>query len=517
MGLILTNNISSKSGSNGSVFITKVLPTNDGRVQQNFLTGTTPPNKIVESIKTDTPFVKVEIEADSMSYIWSPTIKVNNTDVILEQVGEDRRWRGTVEISLLSETEITASSSDGAYHIVFVTKAFEGPNVISAMLGQYPKLYNNAFQTELKEDDVITISGVASEQCFIVIEDYGIFKQSSPIATQENGTFSISGIVSNRSGEFTSKIHAINSFGTKGMTYEINTSRILNQSGPVFNLININYPAGQASLKNSEVAQVTLQINNFDEVEYSSECNQLSISNSLGYDILKYVTRIDGDISITDNYCVNALKYSNGKYGEFKTTIEINNIPAVATLLGNHHFISSPNGELYTLTIECNNKIISANMSLPNGSQIISKSISNDLITLVIKVKDENLKGEFGFENIIIINASGLITNQIVNNVIDFSGFVKRTVSVAPWPNRKAYIGVVISNVNNLRCSNLSKDEQDSFNFNFKLDKINEIDKYTIVDDNENIDIQGRYFYNCDLENSISNTTGLMLIEIQEI
>lgn len=104
---------------------------------------------------------------------------------------------------------------------------------------------------------------------------------------------------------------------------------------------------------------------------------------------------------------------------------------------------------------------------------------------------------------------SGLSTNIITgDNTYRIAGFVRRTITIPAWPERSASIGTVVYDVSKLKCSNLSNGDSGSYNWTYKSTTDSEALKYSIV--NSNI------WYNCDIPNSVSNTTGTIQIEIEE-
>jgi hypothetical protein len=104
-----------------------------------------------------------------------------------------------------------------------------------------------------------------------------------------------------------------------------------------------------------------------------------------------------------------------------------------------------------------------------------------------------------------------------VDSFYTVGGFVFRKLLIDAYPNRSALIGTNVSDVNKLRCTNLSKGTTGSLNFNYQYTLANTLDAFTITDINEALDPAGAYWYNLDGANASSNTGGQMFIELEEV
>jgi hypothetical protein len=94
---------------------------------------------------------------------------------------------------------------------------------------------------------------------------------------------------------------------------------------------------------------------------------------------------------------------------------------------------------------------------------------------------------------------------------------VFRTIQVAAFPNREASIGTTVSNTSKLRCTNLAKGSSGSLNFTYQNSTNESVNRFTITGPSGQHNAYGDLWYNCDGANASSNTTGEMLIEIEEV
>lgn len=138
--------------------------------------------------------------------------------------------------------------------------------------------------------------------------------------------------------------------------------------------------------------------------------------------------------------------------------------------------------------------------------------------TRTLAVSDADEKGTWTWGAVSATSYKGETIDVITGDqTYVIGGFVKRTITVSAWPNREAAIGTDVVDTSKLQCSNLSVGGSGSLNFTFKASVVNENYKYTITNPSGVYNANGNLFYNCDLINSVSNVSGTMTIEIEEV
>lgn len=504
------------------VFIVSVVPHDSGIVREYFKVDTDPTDKVIDYIESDTSYVDVTIECDGPDSSWQPTVNVNGISVTLTRLaGDVRRFSGIIENIDVSGGLITAISSTGSSHQIPVTIMGPGPDVLTLVIGPYPGI-----QTELKENDIVSVSGTVNVTSgFIKLNNFGIFKESGWVAITDEGThgsFIFDGTVSNRNGVFTAQVIAKNDFGTPGDPFESTETRILNQTVPSFIFGGITYPDTQGAIKNSENAVVDLQVIDFNNVVYDSPNSQINVVNPIDYNRYKTAVRIDGNYndSVNNFRCI-AYRQQNGTSADFECIIEIAHIaPTINVSEEFARLRTSPTGEDYSIFITSNQKLKTAPLlSNPiNAGDLGSFSGGEYIWVANINVDDTDIKGIHTWTNLVCYNKANILQNIITgDNTYEIGGFLQRILTVAAWPNREASIGTIIRDTSKLRCTNLSKGQTGTLNFTYKNTIINEVDKYTITSPSGVANPNGNIWYNCDLNNAVSNTSGTMLIELEEI
>ena len=127
-----------------------------------------------------------------------------------------------------------------------------------------------------------------------------------------------------------------------------------------------------------------------------------------------------------------------------------------------------------------------------------------------LSVSDSDSKGTFQYTSVSATGLSGLTVNSIsTGSSYVLGGFIRRTLTIAAWPNRSALIGTNVVDTSKLLASNLSTGASGSYNISYQASQTDGSGKYTIINNNT--------FYNCDIQNAVSNTSGITQIEIEEL
>ena len=517
---------------NGSVFITDVQPQNS-----NLNVG----DKVYSDGGTSllgcsstTNLVRVSVLALTGHSKYKPSVNVNGSLVNLNAKADAPLFEGTVNISLDGSGLIVATHEDGPKWQT--TVAPDVPPIVSSAV-----FLNNAYpgtQTELKENDEVSVN-VSSDLEFVKVEidNFGALKPKI-IDVSAATTVNLNNLqIANRgyaalpfgfrlrvqkdNGTWSEWFESDVNLGTDGVDYVI-----LNNLKPTINVSSITYPTGQSALKNAEQAIVNHTINNYDFVTYSS--SQLLINNINLYEPAKAVTRQSGGYVDTGyNFNITAQRSANGSsvstselvvIANTKPTVEIS-IPYKRLRSGGTMGTSA---QTYTVSITSDQKLLHPpTVNIPEGQWVGSGFIDvldSKVWTRQISIHDNNAKGIFSFNGLSAVNLSGLETINLTGSYeYEIGGFVIRTIQVDAYPNRSSNIGTAVVNTSKLRCTNLSKGDSGSLNYTFDGTLNESIDKFTIVNSNDTLQSDGQYWYNLDGPNAASNTTGEMLVEIEEV
>jgi len=512
------------------VFITDIAPTGAGTVANKILED----GLVLVSCESDTLLVTVSVIAFSGSSHLIPRVTVNGYSVANFVLNGQNRWAGSVAIT--GDVSIVAVHEDGAQYETVMAPA-AGP-VLSAfnLTGGYP-----GTQTELKNNDVFSVSFISN----VNVNRYEIANFEAAQAKAEDVTPGLSftktiAIANRGAGTFANQRVRIRCRGTNGIWGEwINTDVFgsgdgsafvqLNNDAPVVSVGVITYPASQGALKNSETATVANTVtfpSGVGTVLYSSPNGDLYVDNTTTYEAGKIVTRIAGNYNIsTNNFRVVATKTSNGAITTANGVVFIAHAactlsitePATRLRSGGNSGTAAQN---HVITVTASQRLYAApTLEAPVGAwQGAGFAGGPTVWTRSLQIHDDDTKGTHAWGAIEGVNLAGVPTTAITGNA-DYvvGGFVFRTFFIAAYPNREGAIGTRVVDTAKLRCTNLSKGASGSLNFTFVTGVADQVDTYTITDPTLTYNASGNLWYNRDLANAVSNSTGLMQIELEEL
>lgn len=521
------------------VFISDIVPTSTGTVSGKVTAGSGV-NTTLVSCQSDTLSVTVSVLAFTGTTSLIPSITVNEVAVVNLTLNDQMRWVGSVDIVIsgISPYSVIATHEDGGSHSVTVTEAV-GPEVTNFILsGGYP-----GSQTELKASDIFSITfSTDSSISQVEIQNIEAAQYSLQSLTPGVGPFTVSFIVASRgSGTISNQRVQIRCLGENGIwgsliysdTYGTGDGSAyvqLNNDVPVISSItqsNITYPSSQLALKDTESATVNHTVSvptGSFTVSYISGNNELVIANPSTYEAAKVVTRNGGTYNIaTTNLTITAIKVSNAATVSRTAIVYIANTnPTISLSLAYSRLRSSPTGSNYTLTLASTQYLAFAPslnaLTAGQGVWVGSFVGSNASWTRVIQVTDSDSKGTFTFAGLVATNLAGRVVNTISSGAsYVLGGFSFRTLTIAAWPNREVSIGTTVSNTSKLRCTNLSKGGSGSLNDSFVANITDAVSKYTITSPSGTYNASGNLWYNNDLANAVSNSSGTAQIELEEI
>jgi hypothetical protein len=422
----------------GYIYITDV--TNIGNIGNKIWEDTIPPETVLTQCSSDTDNVTIHFLAEGGEF-YNPTVNIGEvTCTNLQQTSTDKRlFFGSIPYTLTQESEeVFVNSSTGAMDSVLINKAGAGPQITNITFGPYPGV-----QTHLKQGDNISVEvTIENEASSCWIESYGASVDFTNLtlgaldSAGEGYRFATGVItISNTTNNHGVIAQGNNSLGTLGNSFESDVL-FIDQNYPQINFNSITYPIGQQALKNSETAELDVDVLDFTSVLYSSPNNNLDIPNNDIYEMVKTITRINGDYNITnDNYRIVANKESNGSQTTFNYVVKIANAPASVD-------ISTPYDRLrseadYNILFVTTQEVLDfdiLNASIGTWSSALSGN--GDTFQRNLNISDSDPKGTGIFSGVTMTNLAGIVSSTIDSGeTYEVGGFISRTLTLPAFEN----------------------------------------------------------------------------------
>lgn len=435
----------------GVVHITDIMVT--GNVSLEYLEETN--NQVIDAFTSDQSNITLELTSRTFTDEWLPKAEISIDNGPLLSISKsywtedtNGKFKAQYPVSLSGGSGvIRVGYFSGSEHEINYNIASNGPSVLTANLGVFPALSwdNLTNQTTLKQGDVVEITGTCeSTTTYIeVVDETGaIFSSGNVSITEGQTTFSISAVVSNRTGVNQIRLRARNSLGTFGNIFSGSTA-ILDQIEPNVVLGAIDYPVGQGAIKNNETATINYTLTNFESFlaqSLDSDLNNISINSSSAE-----FERINGDYNDNSyNFRIIARKDSNGTENSSDGIIVIANVAAVIDVnvpfsrlrSGGNDGTAAPE---YTITATSNQTLGSFDMDNQTDYGVFLDSwdsIGGKTWTRGLEVSDNHQKGAGTFTNVNAVNLSGIPTTVINSgSVYTLGGFVSRDLTLLAFAN----------------------------------------------------------------------------------
>ena len=492
---------------------------NDGNLALFWEEGTIPENLHLKSVATDGQHLRVWVYLDgARGSAIAPILTIDGTEVPLNR-SELYQYKGFLDLTITETPRTVLATSDAnGRDLLEIADAVPGPVLYDIVIGPYP-----GTQTELKAGDLVTITVTcANETETCKISSIGLDTlQTIPmknINSAGEGRRYAEGQVTigANEGSFTVTAVGANSFGTQGTPITSLEELKLSQIHPTVTLDGIIYHSGNPGLGEDDTADISVEINDFDLVEYTSEF--VSIPNPTTYELTKTVTYLTGDYIDTQNYHILAVRTSNdARTSEsFIITIANENPTAIINILdtNGHVLTTSETGVNYTVRLICDQDMLSVT-NLDAVGLWISDFIQEGprTFTRTLKVKDSDPRGSHYFGNLQMTNVAGVTGTEITQGAQYFlQGFQEKIIVFNAY-SQIAPIGTSITDINNVNVryneavSNLELRHTTDFWF----------DGFTIVDENGNYDPTGNHLFLTDSNIVTANTTGSLSVLLIEI
>lgn len=508
-------------GNTGFVGIIGITATNPSDNVGNIQYVPDTDDTLIASCVSSTNNITVQVMAVTAGDVFKPVVDVNGVQATLTRnVGTDV-WVGTAAIALVGDT-ITATHNAGAIDTATVT--IEAAPVITSLTfsGAYSQ---GVGQTEHAASqtlglDIVTDTPIVALQ---VIDDASTatlaYTESFTATTSKNITVTTANR-GNTPTAYPAKVRVQNANGTWSVITTSSNTIILNNSQPNIAFNSITYPDSQQAIKSGESATVNVTETNVDTVSYTSTELTVTDPTTVGN---KTVTYASGTYNIsTNNLTVTATKTSNATTATFNTVVWIaNTAPTITVTTPAARLRSGVTPQNHTITISSNQRtlatpVLNASVGTFSGSWVTA---NNGLTwTRSLAIADSDTKGSANFTGLSITNLAGIeVTAITTGDVYTVGGFTQRTLAFAAYPNRESAIGTQVSDTSKLRVTNLSKGSSGSLNTSFVSNVGDAADTYTITQPSATYNAAGNTLYNRDLANAVSNTSGTMQFEIEEI
>ncbi len=506
-------------GNQGFVAITDITPTNPSDNVGNKTK--TDDNNVLQSCTSSTNSITVHVLAVTAGDAFKPVVNVNGVQATLTRNANTDVWVGTAAITLVGTT-VTATHNAGAIDTVTVT--IEAAPVISSLV--FDNEYSQGVgQTEHAANQTLDLV-ISSATPFVALE---VIDDSSTATLAYTETFAattnktIQVTVANRGNTptaYPAKVRIRNANGTWSAVTATSNTIILNNSQPVITFNSISYPASQQAIKSGESATVNVTETNVNTVSYTS--TELTVTNPTAMGN-KTVTYLSGGYNIsTNNLTVVATKTSNATTATFSTVVWIaNTAPTITVTTPAARLRSGVTPQNHTISINSTQRTLAtptlnASVGTFSGSWVTANS--GLTWTRSLAIADSDTKGSANFSGLSITNLAGIEVTAISSgDSYTVGGFTQRTLTFAAYPNRESAIGTQVSDTSKLRVTNLSKGSSGSLNTSFVSNVGDAIDTYTITQPSTTYNATGNTLYNRDLANAVSNTSGTMQFEIEEI
>jgi len=515
------------SQSGAGLFVTNVSPTTAGLVSDKlYAQGTIPPNAVITTATSDVSTVKISFVAEGGSAFYSPTVEVGQVGAIpvmatlTEHPTDKRFFLGTADITVVTPALVRLTASTGAIAYVDVLAAPAVPTVTSLSIGPYPGV-----QTAVKAGDILTVSGTVQNAATNVtlLTNFGAAGASSTVylgATGSGGSglrsFTGTFVVGSATGSFPVRAFATSAFGSTSSYFESAGTALLDQAVPTFGAITVTYATGTNALKNGTTATVTAQVFDFTSVSYTAGTG-LSVASSGTYAISKSVTGVGGTyVDSGNNYTITAIKSSNGTQTIANTLVRIANVAPTAafSITGSPARLrSSAAGVAYTITLTASQNLSSAPLVSVSAGLLSSFTGSGKVWTATLTIRDSDPRGSQTFTIDSMLNQA-LISGTVITagGTFTIGGFTLRQITYPAFSRYEA-IGTNISDPTKVQVKYAGTTQL----LTYQASTANAVRGFSVVNSAGVFSANGNYLYLSDADFAGANTTGSLVVDIEEV
>jgi len=541
---------------------------------------TVPSDKILTSLASDNNDITITLEIHTAADGWQPAsvtisgggvtpVQVDKQD--WTQIDNGRMWTASVNLPDADTTgTLTATMSDGDTATCSYTRALDPPLVLTAIIDDHSTTTGGDgecpyAQTQVKEDDTLDISGTCEAHADeVYVKDSDVTNGQGlqgPFACDKGSPNAWSGTIDVGSGTDSTSFYTCYAKVTGGTAGDdkVSTESVdKDQTVPTFSAAVVTYPGTQEAIKDSETVTVTITHTNIDAGDdclYSDNgTSELTIPNTTTYLEAKLlVERASGNYrhdGMAANYKLQVTRTAkNGAVDSRTCVVEIAHTAPVITVVS-YSALDGTNARLRTddgtnnyydhqIRLSGNQRTLSTDTPEIQGEPVgtFQGSWSEQSTTeyrrnlriadgdIVVGGQGSNTYAWNDSTTVSWVNRAEKETTTVTTgNAFTVGGFDERTLTIPAYPNREADCSVLAVDTGNLTSENLSKGGAGPNGGTvFTFDNSpgsgtpdDETDKFCMTNGSDAVDDDGAFWYNKDLANAESNTSGTAQVIVEE-
>lgn len=504
----------------GKVFISDIVPTTSGIVGLKEYLSSQPADKFLSVAYTDTRAITVHVIAQGSMFV-APNVTVAGVTVENFTSVESDVFSGTVDIVIDETTEtIEISNVDlGTTYGVTIHLQEVGPEVSTYTIGALPNS-----QTEIKENDVVSISGmVENDAVSMSVVNYGAAKSGTITSLGEEDsagtgyrTFTGTFVTSGRSGDLTVQVNATNALGTSGTNKDSANSVNVSQLAPTIGTVNVVYGTGQDAAKNGETVTITASISDADGVVYSyTGSGNATITDPEVYAVGKEMQIVSIDYEASNNYRIVATRAANGAVTTKNATVLVETTPLTLdiTIDGNPtRLASSVAGETYRFRvrdIDDSSFLAAPAVTVSTGTIVEgSGTLSGNVYTFDVTFTDSDVRGDFTVEATAYNKAA---VQTVYSETFNLGAIAERSITFPAFA-QYAPIGVAVTDITKVRAHYAGT----SSDLIFRADTTDVQGAFSIVNESGVYDANGTHLFINDAAYAGANTSGSLQLIFEE-
>lgn len=536
-----------KGGNLPEIFITNVSASDNGKrvlleMEDSYV------RPIVRRFQSGTPKILVEVTwIDRLGLQYRDTdVRVNDFKVSQIRRQEDSHtYKGYVTLDEFKTGELVATLGTGESHTVqgeIITEipTIENAKILGLGYGQSAIKFNDIIQVQLTTDSVHPLRLEIDSKEFSLIGEtltpkngIVVARLRSVYAELDQTTVDV-------------KFRAKSVFGHISAWFTTENKVLLRNVPPAVSLKEVIYPKGQKAIKGtydlSEYAFISLNIESATHLRFrhlNTESTKCEFDEE-GFVSVEQCTLPNGAVGarifVDPSWEENSLYVNNieviaynkdiNKETRCLVCVNVANLPLHAELTGTEYSLISGgnNGtapQVHALGLKVNQELLQApKLTVPLAFKPAFEQVSDTEWVLKLTVHDDDPKGIVYLNNFEMKNLAGITIKTPSNtNTLAIGGFARREFKMKPYPYRysEERLGVEISNVANLVSSHFGMGTLLSVPVIDK--KYQNAESITLVDATtwQPKLKRGSRVYNNDLGTSVGNTTGSLVIALEEL
>ncbi|TPG60017.1 hypothetical protein EAH77_15735 [Ewingella americana] len=473
-------------------------------------------------------------------------VRVNDQKIsLIKPQADSHTYKGYISLDNFKTGELKATLGTGESH------AIQGEVITQVPAIDNAKLLGLGYgQTALKVNDILQIQVTTDSEHPVRLEI-----QSNDFSLIDETLTPVNGVVvcklrslysGTQSKDVDVKLRLLSVFGYNSEWANTTSKVTLRNVPPAVSLKEVIYPKGQRAIKGtydlSEYAFISLNIESATHLRFrhvnpeSTKCE----FDEEGFVSVVECTKPDGavgarifvDPSWEENCLyqnnIEVIAYNKDINKETRCLIQVNvaNLPLQAVLSGTgKSLISGGNNgtpiQVHKLGLVVNQELLQTpTLDVPLALIPTFDKVSDTEWTLNLTVHDDDARGIVRLSKFEMVNLAGItIKNPSNTDTLAIGGFVRREFKIRPYPYRESYdrLGVDIVEPSNLVASHFGLGA--GLTIPMSMNKVHDEESCTLIDattGKPNFK-RGSRVYNNHLDTSVGNTTGNLVISIEEL